>query len=882
MPASRDVLMKSEEAQDALGRALDWVQNLPDELASSNKRLVRGLRADSYRIKLIRSNSSARPCAAVYGPSQAGKSYLVSALARLPDSPLLIKVGGRDVDFIELVNPEGGKESTGLVTRFTTSQHVIDNVYPVKLRLLSEIDLVKIFVNSYCLDVADDEEEAIERHLDSVQQAITGLGDMPSGPSLVSSEQVYELEDYVAYRFKSNNRIQAILRTNFWSEAALRLPTLDRNERTQIYKILWDDIPAFSSLFGNLLADLEALQYSSTIFASPEILFEVDGSRWNRSPSSVVNVESLGHYGNSTRKRVAIKTESGEVFTVSVAAVAALAAELELVCSKNGSSIFEHSDLLDFPGARSRKPRSRSFFNASADSDVDREFFLRGKVSFLFDKYCESQEISSLVLCIGPSNQEVVGLDSIIEDWIISTHGQSSQDRLLSRIALFFVLTKFDQEFGEGGLNLDGGRWTTRLQASLIFPFGNRAGRTNWVNDWSQGAAFNNLFWLRNPSADQSGLIEYSGVPGKSRELRHSDRKSGVIEVLREAFLSNSLVQKHFSNPSAAWSAGMALNDGGASYLIDKLRDGYSSTLRSDQTITRLRNIVRPYRERLQKYYVPTDEEDVRKHQLELARKISTFFLGLYQERKLTEFVRLLYAPHSVVLDSLRRSITDYEQIAGASTSGIKSDTVKLDSELLAKLNLLDDDSTIDGSQVTSQVRPSFQEFFVARLFEELLDRHRNQLSSPGLMTYFKAERDLCSRFFDQIESMAWRTGIVRQMCEHISVASQYQGDDRRGWLLRQAVVVAALYNHFIDAGFRPVKSERSTSRVGMNVDVSPVGLDQMRPSFWEDQQKDWLVATNQAISENCGGNVPMNLDLERNKALGGILDNIDAILRVD
>ena len=875
MSVSRDAAGRAEQAQKALLSALDWVQNLPGELVSSNKRLVRGLRADSYRIDLIRSAVSARSCAAVYGPSQAGKSYLVSALAHLPGSPLLIRIGDREVDFIELINPEGGKESTGLVTRFTTTKREIDNSHPVTLHLLSEIDLVKIFVNSYCLDINDDDEDAIERHLNNIQQAITNFEILLPGSSIISVEQVYELEDYVAYRFKSNNRIQAMLRTNFWTEAALRLPTLDLNERIQIYKVLWDDVPAFSKLFARLLADLQALHHASTIYASPEILFRTNGPQWTRSQSSVINVESLMRYGNATLEEVSIKTEAGHTCHASVSAIAALAAELELTCSKNGSSIYEHSDLLDFPGARSRKPRPRTDFQSSVVSESEHEFYLRGKVSFLFDKYCESQELTSLILCVGPSNQEVVGLDTIVEDWIISTHGQSAKDRLHSKISLFFVLTKFDQEFSEGGLSLDGSRWTTRLQASLIFPFGNRAGRTNWVNDWSQGVAFNNLFWLRNPSADQSGLIDYSGVPGKSLELSYCDRKSQIISVLREGFLSNPLVQKHFSNPAAAWSAGMELNDGGASYLIDRLRDGYSATLKSDQTITRLKHLVRPYRERLQKYYIPTEDEDIKQHQVDLARRVSTFFFRLYQETKLTEFVRFLYVSNSVVLDSLRKSITEYERIAGASTSGIKSNTVKSDSELLAKLNLLDADATMADEVVASQAQPSFQEFFVARLFEEMLDYYRNQLSTNGLITYYKADRDLCSRFFDQIESMAWRTGLVSRMSDHIAVASQYQGDDRRGWLLRQSVVVAALYNHFIDAGFQPIKFERPTR----SVDGSPAELDRSRPPFWTVQQEDWLIETNKAISENCGGNIPMNLDLERNNALGQILVDIDAIL---
>ena len=61
-------------------------------------------------------------CAGVFGPSQAGKSYLISALARDTEGNLQARFGAEMHDFISEINPEGGKESTGLVTRFTMTR----------------------------------------------------------------------------------------------------------------------------------------------------------------------------------------------------------------------------------------------------------------------------------------------------------------------------------------------------------------------------------------------------------------------------------------------------------------------------------------------------------------------------------------------------------------------------------------------------------------------------------------------------------------------------------------------------------------------------------------------------------------------------------------
>jgi len=58
----------------------------------------------------------------VFGPSQSGKSYLISALARKGNAPLLADFAGRTLISSATSTPEGGRESTGLVTRFTCNR----------------------------------------------------------------------------------------------------------------------------------------------------------------------------------------------------------------------------------------------------------------------------------------------------------------------------------------------------------------------------------------------------------------------------------------------------------------------------------------------------------------------------------------------------------------------------------------------------------------------------------------------------------------------------------------------------------------------------------------------------------------------------------------
>lgn len=117
-----------------------------------------------YNLKKLRREANRyenalprRPSIAIFGQSQVGKSYLVSNLAKTPEAQsLFVKVPdtGEDVDFIASINPPGGgKEATGLVSRFTTESNWQAGQKPYLLRLFSQADVVKIIANGYLSDI---------------------------------------------------------------------------------------------------------------------------------------------------------------------------------------------------------------------------------------------------------------------------------------------------------------------------------------------------------------------------------------------------------------------------------------------------------------------------------------------------------------------------------------------------------------------------------------------------------------------------------------------------------------------------------------------------------------------------------------------------------
>ena len=75
----------------------------------------------SLRMKKLRRAWSRPQSLGFFGPSQAGKSFLVGALLSHELGTLKVRARDGEVDFLQDINPAKGVESTGTVTRFSTA-----------------------------------------------------------------------------------------------------------------------------------------------------------------------------------------------------------------------------------------------------------------------------------------------------------------------------------------------------------------------------------------------------------------------------------------------------------------------------------------------------------------------------------------------------------------------------------------------------------------------------------------------------------------------------------------------------------------------------------------------------------------------------------------
>ncbi|MEM9318455.1 MAG: virulence factor SrfC family protein [Pseudomonadota bacterium] len=554
-----ELVQRCQATATAAREALAWVvdeENL-ETVGPDQKSLIHKLRRAARRADKLGKAAGRKMSVSVFGPSQAGKSFLVSVLARPAEGRLTADFPGPggNLDYISEVNPEGEGESTGLVTRFTMSKDAAPEGYPIKLVLLSVSDIARTIINSFFND--GDQSETPPEPSEISAHIATYREKMAAERPGLAFEDVLEIADYVNGTFK-RSAYSAALRS-FWEDAAEIAPRLAPADQAAFLSILWGRYDALTELFAKLASALATVGFADEVNVPLAALVPRE--------TSIIDVKTLHNLMAPTDDTLNVMTPQGQTFDIGRSALCALAAELVMPMKEQPSDIFGRTDLLDFPGARNRFERPLSETLKDPEAAVS-QLLLRGKVSYLFDRYVENQEITSMLLCVPDSNMETLDLPGLIETWIALTHGDTPKQRATADCILFFVLTKFDKHLGESAAS--GGaqtRFQRRMEASLE-KFGKA--RDPWVDKWTPTAPFQNCFWLRNPNFFVEGLIDYDAA---EREVQIRAEKTARVAELREGCLSAELVQRHFADPEAAWDAALALNDGGVSYLIGKLTE---------------------------------------------------------------------------------------------------------------------------------------------------------------------------------------------------------------------------------------------------------------------------------------------------------------------
>jgi hypothetical protein len=575
--------------------ALDWVatpQNA-ELLDSAAHGLTRNLRRVARRAEKLSRAVDRNASVSVFGPSQAGKSFLVSVLARPQSGPLIANYDGdgKALDFIKDINPEGQGESTALVTRFTINRTAAQNGFAVKLSMLSESDVLRVLINSFYRDGDQSEpplsSAKITAHLDRFKPT-PGL----NVGGLVADD-VWEVQEYVEANFA--RAAYAMSLNQFWDRAAQLAPDLSQKDRGALFSVLWGGHAPMTELFLLLVETLAKTGNADVIFADTDVLVPKD--------ESIIDVKMLHQlYSAPNDHPVTVYVPGKGDVQIGKPLLSALTAEMEVPMAQLPHDVLEYTDLLDFPGARNRfeRPLEESL---RKPAETLSEMFLRGKVAYLFDRYVAEQEITAMLLCVPPSNMDTVDLPGLVDGWISDTMGTDAATRAAADNILFFVLTKFDNYLVDTAASGDdASRFDRGIGTSLHEKFGQR--RDKWVEKWGTNAPFKNCFWLRNPNYPAETFFKYDS----GREEPRAD-KADRLAALKSAYQSAELVQRHFKDPDAAWASAMTADDGGVAYLIEEMTKVCKRNTKPHQIQIQLNRQREKRDSSLLPYYVSDDIE---------------------------------------------------------------------------------------------------------------------------------------------------------------------------------------------------------------------------------------------------------------------------------
>jgi len=880
------------DIRQSLIGGLDWIADNEKLVGASRPALERELKRLAVEARRLERAATRPMSAAVFGPSQAGKSFLVGKFIQPEgrEAKVVFNSGeaAEELDFLGEVNPQGGKETTGLVTRFSLQQHETPPGFPVVLRMLREVDVIKILANSFVFDLSSTmEDEALLRD-EEINARFRALAETQArqgsaGGDCLSIEDVFELRKYFEDSLERHPYMaQTHLREAFWSQAEKILPTLPGDSRLGALSMLWGGIPEFDAFYRELKGGLDQMGHPDIAYASLDAIRDTSNGVLH-----VNRIYELAGQGGAGAAMDTLTVDDGRTVTLRRSLITALTSELSVTLNAAPWDFLRHTDLLDFPGARAREdttPQKYLRREHNTNENPPREYcFLRGKVAVLFDNYVADLDLNTMLLCIPDGNLEVTKLPDLVEGWVKGTHGASPAERKDRPTSLLFVMTKMDRMFKLSQGATPEQAVENRFEVNLR-PF------SGWREEWHPGAPFDNVFLMRNPKAEeQEDLFTYADEQVPSGQMRQETGlnprfETGNLPAFRSAFLNNGRwVAKYVGDAEDRWNALMRLNDGGATYLAEKLGPVCDPDLKYAQILPRAQKLAQAARSALDPYF---DQDDVAtrvKRRQERAKAIAGSIV-----RSPTAYIIGLFISEFYVSDeALEQAYLDYARARPAGNGDATRGDMDL-SHVLEELGLHGNEGDDRADESAPARGPGS---FGAAAVEKWLDVLHARAGDEELVRAYHLTPEQFLGVVEELSAGARRLDLIGRINLYSGPLIAYHQE-----LQRTARVVAIgaglVINDFVNTLGRSIVAEsedeaQAEKARGYFRRATPPGESALPvlPASIEDANRsrthyltDWLKVLVEIATENASSKSGQLVDAEQNERLGGLLAKIQPI----
>ena len=254
---------KRDALTQGIEQALEWLDLNRQQAPRLN------MEADRLAIKLLRQHNHAsvlarhtsQNCAiGLFGLAQAGKSYLIGALAASEKGRLECAMGNSVLDYSSQLNPQ--QHTANLVMRFSGQQQSSDSSWPVQLALLNESELVAVLALQYAQRGSDVVTPLDESQLGERVQNVA-MYRQPEPVEGVNRHQMVALWDTLKIGLARNSALES----HFWPQAVELAPLLGVDDRARLFSLLWGEDRQLTALYRQLAHVLHHLSCVPQVLA---------------------------------------------------------------------------------------------------------------------------------------------------------------------------------------------------------------------------------------------------------------------------------------------------------------------------------------------------------------------------------------------------------------------------------------------------------------------------------------------------------------------------------------------------------------------------------------------------------------------------------------
>jgi hypothetical protein len=886
-------------------RGIDWVR----DVRQSSTRVDREADALIQKLRRMKNlagrlgQAAANPVSVgFFGLSQAGKSYLISTMAAGNNGRLETVYDGQCLDFMKHVNPPGGgKEATGLVTRFTRNTEDTVAGFPIKLSIFSEIDLVKILGNSFFNDF-NREKVKFNTDPEYINQLLADAENKAQAQATggITEDDMVDLQDYFTHGFKTS---MEPLKGAYWPGVIEFVPRLKAEDRARILSVLWGQIDELTSTYLLLKNALTSLSFAPVLFAPLTVLVNGSEQEGFSQQDSIMNVDMLGRLGKDNSDSIDVMpVVQGQTFSpvaLPRSILAALTLEMifplveKPVCEK-----LETVDLLDFPGYRGRLSIEdiNGVREALKDNKKDpvSELLLRGKVAYLFERFTDCQEMNVLIVCTPSDKQsDVTSVGPVLTSWIEKTQGETVDIRTGKKPGLAWAITMFDKRINASLSHTEDllqNSWGTGglMQQALL----ERFGQYNWVHEWAMGQPFSNMFLVRKPREPVSFLELEDGS-----EIAVKAEYQAQLDLMRSTFSADTTIQKHFNDPAAIWDSMMSLNQGGVGLLSEHVFDAADLNIKLSRISEQVDNIVDDLvHKQFGDYFQAEGASEVEKKKAIVKEIVDSLksrapLIGelLYQLQPVVEHFRAIYLRSE--MDNRKVEATfgqdPAQQQEKKSPQAVQIDNSMFDLNLDFSISEAPSSSEEPATPVKGQGGGSCY-LFTRGVMQEWVKHLKEIPDRSDLMAYLGFSKKAVELLISELITAIDRLKLEQRLVEAISKTESQTSSTRHRLVERQTLVVSTIINDFLSSlgmNWIPV-SERADSRFQSgrkiftpadNIKSGQLPKIKEQPTpYTTIYLTDWLIALEKLIIANAGHSAGRDISPEQNEALGQLMRVIE------